>query len=279
MAKGIVVTFWGVRGMVAAAGRHTARYGGNTPCISISYKDTLIICDAGSGIRYLGAELTRHERPIRATVLFSHMHWDHFTGLPYFEPLYGERNEITLAGMGYDGESFKAVLGGVTGPPYFPITPRHFTARVRYRTITGRPFRIGDVRVQSFSCFHPGGSMGWKFMFPNGKTLIHIPTNEPSLRNRDQLLAWMKDVDMLIHDAQFSPQAYAAHRGWGHSPYTYPVEMAISAQAKRLFLFHYGPAIEDAQLQRWLKEARQTVRRYRSRLRVDLSREGLRVVL
>lgn len=273
------IAFWGVRGSLPACGPHTRRYGGNSICLAIHHGKQLIICDAGSGIRALGAELMKMARPIKATILLSHLHWDHFMGLPFFDPLYEKANTFIIAGMGYNGKSFKAALSGVMGPPYFPVTPRAFTANTTYKTLSGRGFHIGRVAVKTFSCHHPGGSFGWKFIFPGGTTLVHISDNEPSLRNRDQLLAWMEGADCIIHDAQYAPAEYPAHRGWGHSPFTYPVEMAIAARAKQLMLYHFDPASSDEELESRLRQSRGLVRRYRSHLRVDLAREGMSMTL
>lgn len=273
------ITFWGVRGSVAAAGKETQRYGGNTICLSVRSGKTHIICDAGTGIRPLGDKLLKSRQKVKATILLSHLHWDHFMGLPFFEPLYHKRNEFTIAGMGYAKKSFKTVFAGVMKPPYFPIKPSAFPAKVNYKTLTGKPFRIDDVKVETFPCNHPGGSFGWKFIFPNGKSLIHISDNEPSPRKRDKQIEWMQGADVIIHDSQFSPAEYSRFRGWGHSPYNYPVEMAVAARAKRLFMYHYDPAAADKELEKRLLAARGLVRRQHSSLRVDLSREGTSITL
>jgi len=275
----IEVTFWGVRGSVPAAGRHTWNYGGNTICLSIRHGKTHIICDAGSGIRPLGDKLVKMRGKVKATILLSHLHWDHLMGLPFFEPLYYKRNEFTIAGMGYKGKSFKEAFTGIMSPPYFPITPAAFPAKVNFKTLTGEPFRIDDVKVETFPCNHPGGSFGWKFIFPNGQTLVHVSDNEPDPRKRDKQIKWMRDADIIIHDAQFTRQEYRKHKGWGHSPYTYPVEMAVAAKAKRLVLYHYDPPCSDQELEKRLLAARGLARRRRSKLRVDLSQEGKKIIL
>ncbi len=280
MSRQIHISFWGVRGSVPAPGRSTTKYGGNTSCVTFRYGDTLIICDAGTGIRPLGHELLEEtKKSVRATILLSHLHWDHFMGLPFFEPLYHERNKFIIAGPSSGGKSFKRLLSNVMQPPYFPITPEKFTAHVDYRSIKNETFRIYDIKVEPFSCHHPDGSFGWKFIFPNGKRIIHVTDNEPSLRNREQMVEWMRDADMIIHDAQFSPATYAHHRGWGHSPHTYPVEMAILARARRLFLFHFDPAADDRELDRRLKDAREIVGKYHARLHVHLAREGKTIAI
>jgi len=273
------ITFWGVRGSVPAAGRHTWQYGGNTICLSVRYGKTLIICDAGSGIRPLGDKLLKTRGKVKATILLSHLHWDHLMGLPFFEPLYYKRNEFTIAGAGYKRKGFKAAFTGIMSPPYFPITPSAFSAKVHFKTLSGKPFGIDDIIVETFPCKHPGGSFGWKFMFPNGKTLVHISDNEPDPRKRDKQIKWMENADVIVHDAQFTRQEYRKHKGWGHSPYTYPVEMAVAANAKRLILYHYDPPCSDKELGKRLLAARGLARRCRSKLRVDLSQEGKKIKL
>lgn len=279
MSKGITVSFWGVRGSVSSAGKKTVKYGGNTLCLMIEHGRTRIICDAGTGIRPLGEALKRSKKPLRATIMLTHLHWDHFTGLPFFEPLYQARNRFVIAGPGQGRVSFKTCLDRVLSPPYFPIRLDDLVAKIDYRTIREKPFSIDDIMVIPYTCNHPGGSFGWRFEFPNGKSIIYVSDNEPSLRNRDRMLAWMRDAEMVIHDAQYSPANYARHRGWGHSPYTYPVQMSIAANAKRLFLYHYDPATEDSRLESWLSDARKVAGKYRSKLKVYLSREGKTIAL
>jgi phosphoribosyl 1,2-cyclic phosphodiesterase len=280
MLKQAKLRFWGVRGSVAAAGKTTVKYGGNTSCVALTYGDTRIICDAGTGIRPLGNSLRRRiKRPIKATILLSHLHWDHFVGLPFFEPLYDKRNEFLIAGPGYKDEPFKKKLYQVVAPPFFPITPSTFAAKVHYRTLSGKPFTIDDIAVKPFQCNHPGGSLGWKFMLPNGKKLIHVTDHEPKESQHKGMLRWMRGADLIIHDAQYSPSEYRRFEGWGHSPYGYTVRMAIAAEAKKLVIFHHDPESDDKTLELRLHHAREMALSAGSRLRIDLAEEGKEYLL
>jgi phosphoribosyl 1,2-cyclic phosphodiesterase len=280
MQKQTKLKFWGVRGSVAAAGQNTAKYGGNTSCVALTHGDTRIICDAGTGIRPLGNSLRRRiKKPLKATILLSHLHWDHFVGLPFFEPLYDRRNEFLIAGPGYKGESFKSLLYRVVAPPYFPITPSTFAAKVHYRTLSGEPFAIDDIVVEPFECNHPGGSLGWKFILPSGKKLVHVTDHEPKESHQKKMLEWMRGADFVIHDSQYSPSEYKKFEGWGHSPYGQVVRMAIEAEAKRLVMFHHDPESDDKTLEGRLHHAREMALSAGSNLHIDLAREGREYLL
>lgn len=257
------------------------KYGGNTSCLEITCGATRIICDAGTGIRPLGNELKRKSRrnPVRAAILLSHLHWDHFVGLPFFEPLYVKKNSFVIAGPGFGNKSFKEKLYEVVSPPFFPISPDTFSANIIYKTLTGDPFIIDEVTVRPFACNHPGGSLGWKFTLPGNKTIVQVSDHEPSSIQRHDMVRWMYGADIIIHDAQYSPGEFRRFRGWGHSPYGYTVRSAIAAKAKKLVLYHHDPESSDSILERRLHHAREIALGLGSRIMVELAQEGKELVL
>ena len=200
-------------------------------------------------------------------------------GLPFFAPLFDPRSRIAIGGPASDGEPFGSALSRALRPPYFPLPLRKSPAQLRLRTLTRRAFDVGDVRVVPHPLNHPGGALGWRFYFPDGSSLVYVSDAEPStVEEARGLIRWMEGADALIHDAQFGPKSYAHHRGWGHSPYTYPIFLAEEARVQRLFLFHFNPDDDDAQLARVLKDARRMVKGPGG-LRIDLAREGMAVQL
>lgn len=272
----INVTFWGVRGSTPVPGKTTLRFGGNTSCVEIEAGCERIICDAGTGIRASGRHLMkRRAGGIRGHILLSHLHWDHYTGLPFFEPLHERRNCFVICGPRAGRMGFGEALSRSVGPPYFPVPISKIPARVVLRTVGERAFAIGDTRVIPIMLNHPGGTLGWRFEFPGGRVLVHIADNEPGTAAQDtRLVEWMRGADVLIHDAQYTPREYAAHRGWGHSPYSYPVWLAREAKIKRLFLYHFDPAADDRCVAHMLRHARMLAQQGGGRLKVDAAREG-----
>lgn len=266
---------------MATPGITTKRVGGNTACLEISSGCKIIICDAGTGIRPLGTNLKKRMKGKRvsAHILLSHLHWDHFIGLPFFKLLYDKKNDFVIGGPA-EGRSFGVLLKATMRPPYFPISLSDVPARVKLVTYSTAPFEIGDVHVRPMAVNHPDGALGWRFYFPNGKSLVHVTDNEPVTGNRRlKFIEWMNGADVLVHDAQYSREDYKRHRGWGHSPLSYSVELALAAHVKRLFLFHFDPDADDRALLRTLKAARNMAAGCKRRLKIELAREGLSFLL
>lgn len=278
----VQIRFWGVRGSVPAPGRATMRFGGNTACLEIRTGKDLIICDAGTGIRELGLALERRSlnRPITAHILLSHLHWDHYMGLPFFAPLYRRQDRFVVYGPMAGRKAFGVALSRAMSPPYFPLPISSIPAKMSFKTVGSRPFQIGKVRVVPRAVNHPGGAIGWRFEFPNGKSLVHITDNEPGLLSeRASIVEWMRDADVLIHDAQYTPNNYKSHIGWGHSPFTYPIGLAAEANIKRLFLFHFDPSDDDAHLVQVYSKARSIVKNVNPGVSVKMAKEGTEFTL
>lgn len=271
--RGVKIKFWGVRGSTPAPFLNTIRYGGNTPCVEILSGNNRIVCDAGTGIQSLGIRLARERAGVKASILLSHVHWDHIAGLPFFEPFFQKKNAFEIIGPNARGNDIKESLSKAIAPPYFPVSLSDFAASIEYRTTTDKPFSLGKIQVTPRHLAHPGGALGWRFHFSGGKSLVYVSDNEPS-GGRSGLIKWIKGADILIHDAQYTPSEYRNKKGWGHSPYTYPVEIALAAGVKRLILSHFNPPYTDKKLKNMLKRARVLIRKSGSRLICQLAREG-----
>jgi ribonuclease BN (tRNA processing enzyme) len=125
---------------------------------------------------------------------------------------------------------------------------------------------------------HPGGALGYRFIFPNNRSIVHVTDNEPSTRTMMlKLVNWMRGADVVIHDAQYSPENYERHEGWGHSPYSYPIELAAKAGVPKLYLFHYDPEDDDEHLKRVLLDAKKFIKKKGYSLECELAREGMTV--
>ncbi|HEU5049757.1 MAG TPA: MBL fold metallo-hydrolase, partial [Gemmatimonadales bacterium] len=158
------VTFWGVRGSIPTPGPGTARYGGNTPCLSVTNGDSgLLILDAGSGLRGLGHELMRSppERPLRAQLLLTHTHWDHIQGLPFFKPLSAKGNEVRIFGAAQEGVPLEDILGRQMDPMVFPVPLRALAARIEVTEVSPGRFEVEGFEVDAVRLRHPGTTLGY----------------------------------------------------------------------------------------------------------------------
>jgi phosphoribosyl 1,2-cyclic phosphodiesterase len=260
------VTIWGTRGSVAAPGADTARYGGNTACVEVrAMDDTVLVLDAGTGIRRLGSLCCQGNR--RVDLLLSHLHMDHIQGLGFFAPLYDDRMEVHIWGPSSQTLSLHARLGRYLSPPFFPVHLRDLACRLTLHEVPCGEFAVGPFRVASALVCHPGPTVGYRIRCGDAE-LAYLPDHEPALGAREFPLsadwtsgvALARDVDLLIHDAQYDGAEYRDHVGWGHSTAEHAIRFAALAGAARLVAFHHDPGHSDDRVERILDAATATVR-------------------
>lgn len=247
---GLRLRFWGVRGSVATAGASTASVGGNTSCVEVRCGDELIILDAGTGLRGLGAALPRG-RAVDASILLSHFHWDHIQGFPFFAPAYGVGNQIDLYGpersAGKDG-NIRGAFEAQMRPPHFPVGLDTMRATLGFFPVaTGQVFHIGAAKITTASACHPNGCLAYRIEH-DGCSVVYATDTEhmPDGRLDENLLALARGADVLIYDAQYTDEEYAAgKRGWGHSTANEGVRLAQAAKVGQLVLFHHDPLHDD----------------------------------
>jgi phosphoribosyl 1,2-cyclic phosphodiesterase len=259
------VTFWGTRGSLPNAGPETVRYGGNTSCVEVRGHDgTLIVLDAGTGIRRFGAQLTGGTR--RIDILLTHLHMDHIQGLGFFQPLYESGCEIHIWGPRSTTLDLRSRLARYLSPPLFPVRVRDLPSNPQLHDLTTETVQIGGLSVSARMICHPGPTLGYRIT-ENGASIAYMPDHEPALcggdgetlmRDRDWLSgsSLAAGVDLLIHDAQYAPEEYGEHVGWGHSTMHHALEFASLCGARRLATFHHDPAHDDSALDRMVAEAR-----------------------
>ena len=246
-----LVRFWGVRGSIAAPGTATARYGGNTSSIEVRCGKRLIMLDAGTGMRYLGNQLVA-EAPVDSDILFTHTHFDHVCGLPFFKPFFQAQNSFRLwAGHFGGATTLQRVLREFMMAPLFPVPPEVFKARMEYRDFSG-----GDtlapapgIAVRTAVLNHPDGATGYRIEY-GGKSVCYVTDTEhvPGIPDRN-VLALIEGADIVIYDCMYTDEEYArAYVGWGHSTWQEAVRLCKSARVKRLVVFHHDPDHDDDRL-------------------------------
>lgn len=255
------VTLWGTRGSVAAPGAETMRYGGNTACVEVrGANDTVLVLDAGTGIRRLGMTLPSAVR--RLDILLTHLHMDHLQGLGFFAPLYNPAVEIHIWGPASPTLSLEKRLMRYLSPPLFPVRLRELPCCFFLHEVPCGNFDIGEFHIASALICHPGSTVGYRITTASA-TLAYLTDHEPNLGMSSSSLpgewtsgyALAADANLLIHDAQYSNEEYAKCVGWGHSSVQQAIAFAALAAAKHLVLFHHDPTHTDEDLDLLATEA------------------------
>lgn len=254
---------WGSRGQIPVSGPQFTKYGGDTTCIEVrSGNDDILIIDAGSGIRNLGAILL-NEKKRKINLLFTHLHLDHIVGLPFFTPLYNSESHIHIYGCSFGDTSFQAALNGMMRPPYFPVDLKEVSSKISYSEIGDRPFWVGSIKISPVLLNHPNGGLGFK-LEENGVVFVFLTDNElgaevAGSRPFSHYVKFCRGADLLVHDAEFKPEEYPGYKSWGHSTYSDAVRLAIEAEVKRLGLFHINNQRSDEQVDALVKEAKMLI--------------------
>lgn len=240
------VRFWGVRGSIAVSGAGYTRAGGNTSCVEVRAGEHRLVLDGGTGLRALGDALAAETGgPVRATVLFSHVHWDHIQGVPFFGPAFHPGSALHLVGATRDGVDLRDALARQMVAPTFPVGLDALRARLTWRAaVAGEPFEVGPFRVTAAESRHPNGVLAWR-VEADGRAVVYATDIEHGGAVDPRLVALAEGADLLVHDAQYTDEEYPARRGWGHSTWAEAVEVAERANVRRLALFHHDPRRDD----------------------------------
>ncbi len=272
-------TLWGTRGSLATPGPETARYGGNTSCVGVCGQDgTVLVLDAGTGIRSLGKTIDASVR--RVDILLTHLHMDHIQGLGFFAPLYRRDVEIHIWGPVSSKVSLRERLMRYLSPPLFPVSLRELPCAITLHEVPCGEVDIGEFRVSSALVCHPGPTVGYRIADAQGSVLTYLPDHEPALgalKFPSLSRAWTsggslaESADLLIHDSQFSADEYPSHVGWGHSSLKDTLAFAALAEVKHLVPFHHDPGHTDVDIDRLMNEA---IAEAKPAYRVSPGREG-----
>ncbi|HUG90119.1 MAG TPA: MBL fold metallo-hydrolase [Planctomycetaceae bacterium] len=288
----MTVRFWGTRGSIPTPGREMEKYGGNTTCLEVRCGETIIVFDAGSGIRVMGQQWNKEfaERPAEAALLFTHLHWDHIQGFPFFAPAYDPRSRLTVYGEDRPGGDIREQLSGQMQGAYFPIPLSFMQGDLRFEPIR-REFEIGQVKVRTFPLPHPGGCVGYR-LEANGAVFVLATDCELDqvIENREEILAdpqaprrfpaelleAMRGATLVVIDAQYTDEQYQRCAGWGHNSLSSVVSFCAEIRPHILALTHHDPQSTDGHVTAMLLDAieRLEVRGVHDTL-VFAAREGL----
>src|ERR687884_1509428 len=217
------VHFWGTRGSVPTPGQSTVRYGGNTACVELrTSADTFFIFDSGTGIRELGLELARQRGVVSAHLMLGHTHWDHIHGFPFFTPAFVPGNRVTVYGARDLDRSLRDVLAGQMHYTYFPVPLGDLRADIDFTELEEGEIRIEDALVRTHYLNHTAVCIGYR-VEADGVSMAYISDHEPYGPSTNggfvhggdrRLVEFVRGVDLLIQDTQYTPEEYAERRGW-----------------------------------------------------------------
>ena len=270
------VKFYGTRGSIPVCDRDYLEFGGNTTSIKVTRDNGRIaIIDAGSGIRNLGKDLMKdgfHQDEL--FIGFTHFHWDHIQGLPFFSPAYNPNTVINILalGKGREIENLEGIFKEQMKSEYFPIPLEGMGAKFNFLQIEQNELKINDTSVRVIKQNHPGGSFGYR-LEEKGKIVVVCTDIEHGDSVRPDIVEFCKGADLLVHEAQYTSEELQNHRGWGHSSYDQAIEVAERAGVKQLAITHHDPEHNDAFLRKMERECQ---KRYPNCV---LAREGMEITL
>ncbi len=273
------IKIWGSRGSIPVSGKEYLKYGGDTTCVEIRTRSGhVIIIDAGTGIRRLGNKLDKSpDKDFH--FIFTHAHWDHVQGFPFFDPIFNPTTKILVDGIPTCMKGLRAIFDNNVGDIFFPVRFGELKAQISYLDkLCHGPLKIENTIIDVIPLHHPQGGLGFRFQEGN-KRLVFITDNElaedaPAGRRPEDYVRFCKDADVLIHDSQFTPDEIPKHRGWGHSDYATTLDLALKAHAKRLLLFHHAPFRKDSEVTAIKAHCEDLAAKNRADIMIDAAKEG-----
>lgn len=262
--------------------------GGNTTCVTLEIDESLIIFDAGSGIRELGHYLMNakdertqkygfHRGKGHAYIFFTHTHWDHIQGLPFFNPIHVPGNVFDIYHV---HDHVPESLARQMDPAFFPLQFDQIGATFNFHHIKeGQQVRLDNALITSIELKHPGKAYAYRVVADNAIAILATDGEYQSLDNTDTLKYrnFYANADVLIFDAMFSVRESFVKEDWGHSSALIGADIASEANVKRLLLFHHDPTSSDAEIVEILRQTEEYIERQGSNLKVMIAAEGLEI--
>ena len=279
--KNIHVDFWGVRGSVPSPGPTTTRYGGNTSCVSITVDNKILILDAGTGIRNLGSAIIGQPE-LEIFVVVTHSHWDHIQGFPFFTPIYQPNRPVHMFPTLHKKNVVLSSLIDQMDGAHFPITPDQVPSNFNF--VTENPLEFlenNGFHMELVPMNHPGKAFGYKIKIDD-KIICYFTDNEidPPYEKSielDVLTEHCRNVDILIHDAQYIEADMPLKHGWGHSLISQVTKLGESAEVKNLVYYHHDPERSDDDIDAELETASKTLKENGSSVYPYFAYEGLKL--
>lgn len=244
------VQFWGVRGSIPCPGSNTVRYGGNTPCVAMQAGGKHLIFDCGTGVHVLGQSLLS-QMPVEGHIFFTHSHWDHIQGFPFFTPAFIKDNEFHIYGaIAPDGSTIEQRLNDQMLHPNFPVPLQIMQAKLSFYNVkAGQPIHIDDITIETAHLNHPGEALGYRVNWRGGAA-VYITDTEHFPDRLDENILWLsRNADILIYDSTYTDEEYYSVKspktGWGHSTWQEAVKLAQAANVKTLVIYHHDPSHDD----------------------------------
>jgi phosphoribosyl 1,2-cyclic phosphodiesterase len=251
------VTIWGARGSVPVSGPEYLRFGGDTTCLEVRGPGEPLLIDAGTGIRRAGDRLSdegvRHIR-----LIFTHAHWDHVLGFPFFRPLYTGGVRIEIFGCLEAQHSVRQMLRRAMSPPGFPVDLNDVAADLVFHEPCRGQYKVGGFSVTTIPLSHPNGGVGYRIE-EGGRSVVFLTDNElgsvlPGGRTRSEYAAFAAGADLLLHDGELNAEEYQTRRGWGHSTWEDAFGLALEAGVRRFGIWHHNMLRDDDAIDRIVAE-------------------------
>ena len=278
------IKFWGARGSIPVSGPQYNKYGGSTTCVEVrSKRDERVIVDAGSGIRLLGKELLKNSHH-SFNMLFTHSHWDHVLGFPFFAPIYNKKTRISIMGCSFSSDPVREIIAKTMQPPGFPVNFEEIAAKFDFGSLCQSGCNlVGGMHVVPIELSHPNRGLGYKFS-EGGRDFVFLTDNElgfihPGGLSAAEYAAFASGVELLVHDADYTPEEYPKRRTWGHSTWEQALDLALKAGVGALGLFHHNQERSDRDVEKIVAECLRRARRAGSKLKVFAVREGQEIKL
>jgi len=279
----MIIRCWGARGSIPVSGQAYLKYGGDTTCMEIRTSDNdIILIDAGTGIRALGNALVAEER-FEYTLIFTHGHWDHIMGFPFFKPLYNSKTHLNIVGCSFTQSSIKDMLAPSMSAPHFPVNFDDIKADIVYQGSCSGKFTIKSMTVETILLSHPNQGIGYKFT-EDGKSFVFLTDNELSYRHPGGLdyanyLAFTRNADFLIHDAEYTREEYMKTVTWGHTQYEDALRLALDARVRQYGMFHHNQDRSDEQIDAIVADCSRIIQQSGKSLDCFAVAQGMEIVL
>jgi len=245
------VRFWGVRGSLPVSGPDFQRFGGNTVCIEMQCGEHRLVFDAGSGLLPAGKAMLA-DGVTSFNLFFSHCHYDHIIGLPYFAPLFDPRSDVKVwSGHTAGKMTTRQIITEFIRPPWFPIEIDECRAHLQ-----PRDFKAGDVlepyrgvKLRTANLNHPGGAIGYRVEW-QGRSVAMITDTEhqPGILDPN-VLSLIEGVDLFLYDTTYTDEEMPYKIGYGHSTWQHAIRLAKAADAASVAFIHHSPLRTDAEIE------------------------------